>query len=273
VKKRGRLSGIAGVAATTAFALSLITLALSLAGYGYELAYLNEFGLSPEELQRTPLDFLLRAYISIVHALPGFHSFWTLESFYAYMGRLIGAFFDGWLILALCLLVPISVFIKCHWRESMKPALEELAYSPVVWHTRRLIVSLLPKRSSVLGLLGWTLVPGGLGLIATALYIAVGVFLTIALLILAIVPVSSMKIGQKNAIENVKAVSGCVDLKIEQAPCVRVLQNDTEIARGRLIARSGERVFLFPIGAKSSDRAYLDVSLNRAVMKVYREAK
>ena len=39
----------------------MLTIVLTLIGYGYDLAYLEAFGLRPQMLEHGPLDFLLRA--------------------------------------------------------------------------------------------------------------------------------------------------------------------------------------------------------------------
>jgi hypothetical protein len=47
------------IATSIAVGLSVITLFLTLLGYGHELGFLEKFGLRPEDLQYAPLDFLM----------------------------------------------------------------------------------------------------------------------------------------------------------------------------------------------------------------------
>ena len=41
--------------------LTGLTISLTLLGYGFDYSYLDVFGLRPQELQRTPFDFLMRS--------------------------------------------------------------------------------------------------------------------------------------------------------------------------------------------------------------------
>ena len=50
---------------TLGVALTGMTIILTLLGYGADFGYLEQFQLAPEDLQRTPLDFLLRSYRAI----------------------------------------------------------------------------------------------------------------------------------------------------------------------------------------------------------------
>lgn len=57
------------IATLLALLVTTSTLCLTLLGYGHDLAYLDAVGLRPEQLQRTPLDFLLRSWQPVVHLL------------------------------------------------------------------------------------------------------------------------------------------------------------------------------------------------------------
>lgn len=60
--------------------ISLATLFLTLLGYGHDIAFLNSVGLRPEELQRTPLDFLLRNWRPLADTfLPALTKMSTLD--------------------------------------------------------------------------------------------------------------------------------------------------------------------------------------------------
>lgn len=52
--------------------VAAFSLLLTLLGYGYDTGYLEPFGLSPEDLQRTPLDLLMRSYRAVL-VLIDFH--------------------------------------------------------------------------------------------------------------------------------------------------------------------------------------------------------
>ena len=67
------------IAAWLALIVTAATLCLTLLGYGHDLAYLDAVGLRPEELQRTPLDFLLRSWRPLVDCLSNVNKFNELE--------------------------------------------------------------------------------------------------------------------------------------------------------------------------------------------------
>ena len=269
MKPPRRGSWVTVTATLVALGLSLTTLCLTLLGYGYELGYLNEFGLAPEALQRTPTDFLLRAYLPLVGAFDGLVGLWTREAFLRYLLQVGGVYLHAWVLIPLCVVVPVYVYWRANRAATLMPALRSLAYSRPVWRIGALVRRWLPGRLRLAGWLGWIGVPALLLGAATVLYVGIGVVVWVSTFALVVLPASASTQGREAAIHTVKQVRGC-DTRAtpEQAPCVRVLQGDVEVARGRLITRSAERVLLFPLDAASDERRYIDVSLSRARLEV-----
>lgn len=269
MKKPGRGSRVTVTATLVALGLSLATLCLTLMGYGYEMGYLNEFGLTPEALQRTPTDFLLRAYLPLVGAFEGVMGIWTREAFLRALLQVGDFFMHAWVMVPLCVAVPIYVYWRANRDATLMPLLRKLACSRPMWRIGTVVRRWTPGRPRLLGWFGWTGAPALLLGAATLLYVGTGAVVWATTFVLVVIPASASTQGREAAIRNVKQARGCdTRVKLEHAPCVRVLQGDVELARGRLITRSAERVLLFPLDAASDERRYIDVSLSRARLEV-----
>ena len=115
-------SPVIGIASWLALMVTLATLVLTLLGYGHDLAYLEAAGLRPEELQRTPLDFLLRSWHSVLYFASRFPNVKTMQFDQLFWESL---FFDRPGLLLLLLGLPVFSAVLA-WSFVSKP-----------WHWKR----------------------------------------------------------------------------------------------------------------------------------------
>lgn len=260
-------SPVIGIASWLALMVTLATLVLTLLGYGHDIAYLEAVGLRPEELQRTPLDLLLRSWQPFIHGLTSLNKVGTLEFQQQLWSRLL---LDGrWLLLGLpaCTAVLAWCVYAKPWRRL--PSLS------AVWHSGRTAVQThwqkrwLPVPTRRWGYAGWLIWPMYFGV--TALLLAT-LWLTAALgvVFVVIVPLMGISSGQSRAQQEVLAPVGCVGQQLKagqdpahQARCVRVLRDSDELARGYLIDYGAGRLFLYQPCVKRP----LSLSLERTVIE------
>lgn len=249
--------------------IGLMTLLLSLMGYGRDLGYLSEFELGPEQLQRTPMDFLLRGHFGI---------FGMLDFDSKYLGALFSA----------------ELATKLWW--STLPAvfvLSMLAMSGFLLGYR-----FLPRSSKVAALHnprrpGWLRRPAirlrsdegrdtkfrlyiygapfvfGIGVPGLLMFIAVIIWFVMSLFLMpyVLVPLGPARMGQEAAKVEVIRPRLChpVGKAGEGAHCIRVVRNGCEIARGRYIDQSANRVWLFHKRDHSTTSAPLDGNVTEDV--------
>lgn len=238
--------------------LPIATIALTLMGYGYDLAYLEAFGLSPSIVQHGPLDFLLRSVYALMSvfetrtdlktqfsSIDGIHGIWQETEWMRYA---LSAFVIT-LILAAILAKELgqqqpfqSVWLQHTLTRAKKPsqlALEKYRF--------------LPKQISM----AWRLLIGGAAIgwlippVFVYMFSAVAwAGITLAITFVASVPLIGFSSGKSHAQLSVIDPMGC-EQKSPQgvttqagASCVRILKDGKEQARGRLIEQSANRVWL-----------------------------
>ena len=252
---------------------------LTLLGYGHEIIYLEKFGLYPEDLQFSPLDFLMHSWRPV-----SFFFNINLDVAANNFAKLfISSWWDNWL---LWLLLPIvSAFIACcyHYRQ------QNLIQIPIQkinlarkWITQSRWWQAIIRRirsftgtTYKIGILGWFGFPIFIGVKIVMLLISVfllyAIFLSITLFPLLGVPSGADRANKE--VLNPKSCYGSTpthngDL---QARCLRVsrFENDKdngkviELARGYLIEYSADRVFLY----QPCDKHVISVPLRNAVVE------
>lgn len=237
---------------TPVVALTALTVLLTLLGYGADFGYLDQFQLSPEELQRTPLDFLLRSYRAV---------FDLLDYANDVRGKLTWALMPVWLykirwVLGICCAVfgSAALWFVIQRNRYAKGGAPSLSKSPE--HNRLLR---LRRRCSV----RCERLVQGVWFVPTSTIVAtVGVFAAIpyvlgALLLLftalfltrvAVVPTLpvSAAAARKHVIDprSCRLLVGRSSPEVEGARCVRIVRFGCELGRGRYIDQSASRVWL-----------------------------
>lgn len=267
LKHSGSKASLATTIATwLTLALSVFTLNLTLLGYGYDLAYLDALGLNPEDLQRTPVDFLLRSWRPFMTLIEGLGKFWTLENqlrlwstFLQDNAPLLGVMSFFTAVLAYCI----------QRRDIVRKAIRSAADSSsnFVHHycpwLLRYVRFILDKGTVVLAklkqdrhnrLFGYS--GSIISLVVIAIYqIAMTTLwfvLVVGALLIAFVPFLGSSTGMKRAKNEVLDPLSCaknvnpigID-KNRLANCVKVLREGREVASGYQIDFSASRVFLF----------------------------
>lgn len=259
---------VATVAAFLAVFLSLLTLALTLMGYGYVFGKLESLGLHPEQLAMTPTDFLLRSYMPLVHAGSVLTS--TFEEFpYLIIHQDIG-WVMGLVTAVAALGCAVYAYLASHpsVRSWCFRRWQDLLYCKWVHRATTATANGL-TRWRLLGWLGWVTVPGVMIFVSSV----VGV-LTIALwLIVVWWPLQWAHFGKLDADLYLLNAAECNSV----APCVRIVENGREIARGRLIDIVGKRAYLYPFleitqpslgnNKSPSNKRSINVPLDRALIE------
>lgn len=254
------ISSPGSIAAWLALLVTVATLCLTLLGYGHDLAYLDAVGLRPEELQRSPLDFLMRSWRPLVHWLAIVNQFNGLEfhqAFWTTMWRK-----TWWLLLLLPLLTAFLAYCVANkpWRQFPMPGWLDwpkyLKRVPVYlqsqhtkfiarwskWHTDPL------RRWGYAGWLVWPVCIGVTVFSLVFIYFVVG----FGTLVVAFIPLKGMASGTAAAQQEVLSPIGCVGHTLKptddtqrQARCVRIKRDGHELARGYLVDYGAGRVFLY----------------------------
>lgn len=260
------------IATWLALILSVTTLGLTLLGYGHDLAYLQRLGLRPEELQRTPLDFLLRSWQPVIYLLAKSEKFWTLEVQLTLWQKFWWDF--CFLILSFPLLSALVA-----WGVTVKPWL----WSRPIW--MHPIHKLLKNGGAKLeshwttnwrpvptrrwAYIGWLI--GPIFFIGLAVLLA-GTWFIFSLSVLTVItiPFAGIASGEARAQQEVLNPIGCVgqihkagqDSK-RQARCVRVLRDERELTSGYLIDYGAGRLYLYQPCVKK----IVSISLERTVIE------
>ena len=255
--------------------VSLYSLGLTLLGYGYDLAYLGELDLSPELVQRTPWDFLIRSYrplaeitVKVTAALSfdrsiDFTSIWLSDPVIRT---------SLWCISAL---VPIVAFLPNRHESMLWKLAGQLLNTPWVkrcqgaasaataWTKSRFEDR--KNRSRLLGYLGWLAPPLGAALLVFLMYWVLVAITIFALFGVILGPMMGFNSGKRDANVRVKEATGCVASTLAQQPCVAISRDGCEVARGRLIDIGTTRIFLRTL---DSNRGILSVPLERNTVSV-----
>ena len=264
-------SFVIGIASWLALLVTLATLVLTLLGYGHDLAYLEAAGLRPEELQRTPLDFLLRSWHSVLYFASRFPNVKTMQFDQLFWESL---FFDrpGLLLLLLGLPVFSAVlawsFVSKPWHWKRAGELQVISRARRTSRMKNAIDRCLQGVSDPVrkwGYVGWLAWPVFFGFILVLL-----VAVAVSILVVVTVPLMGAASGELRAKQEVLTPVGCVgqQLKVGQDPerqarCVQVSRDGVELARGYLIDYGAGRLFLYQPCVKRP----LSLSLERTVIE------
>lgn len=232
----------------------MLTIILTLIGYGYDLAYLEAFGLRPQMLEHGPLDFLLRATYGLLPLIDkstalkellstteGLNKLWGDTEWMRYVGAAVA--------LALLLLAIAA-------KELAGPApfksrfLERGVESANRLKTQvtRTFGGVSRAWRFVIGsaTLGW-LAPPVMAYLLGAILWFVG---SLVLLALTAAPIVGIAAGKAHAHKLVIGPIHCSqrsdtgETTKDGAPCVSVLKDGKELARGRLIDQTSTRIWL-----------------------------
>lgn len=234
--------------------LPIATVTLTLIGYGYDLAYLGEFGLSPQTVQHGPLDFLLRATYGLLPLIDTSNSLKELLSTTEGLARIWGdsewvRYVGAAVALTLLLLAIASKEFSSDAPFRSQRLLRTIGRARKVSAGVALVLGRISRAwRFVLGFAaaGWLSPPVLFYLIGAALWL-VGALLLLAL---TAAPIIGIKAGKIHAREHVIDPARCVQktgdgqLIRDGASCVRVIKDGRELARGRLIDQTGNRVWL-----------------------------
>ena len=269
-----------------AWVVAALTLWLIWLGYGYDLGYLGEFGLSPEQLGRGTSDFLLRSYrplLVMAESLIRAQSWETQQRLLlalawpfgivaalATLTLALGAYAysvrrHGWTRQEQWLATPVLVL----WRSNLMIAVRELA-SPLATPVRvvhRAWVDEGARWKIYTRLVGFAggLAVGGMYLVVAYVLIVVSAFaLGVAITAVSGWPLTATQAGRRSALESVIRPTKCGQPNSFEGPhCLRVVVQGCELARGRLIDRTSQRIFVF-VRAK---RAHVDLSLEGSIVE------
>jgi hypothetical protein len=253
--------------------LTGLTISLTLLGYGFDYGYLDVFGLRPQELQRTPLDFLMR-------------SDQPLLLFLQFINKMQNKLLDrpwipiwwiSWkLVLILGVLSSGSAYLRgIRGRRVLQLATQAIQDSAWVQH---IIKS--PRYAKIRAssdtrdrLFGYGLPIASALLVMVALYavaLLMWLICSLAIVLVIALPVSPVKGAREKAIREVVHPLGCRPLRewgnvepVTLARCVRIVRDGCEVARGRYIEQSSNRVWLL---SKTPWRV-MSVPLDRSVME------
>lgn len=255
--------------------VSLYSLGLTLLGYGYDLAYLGELGLSPEFVQRTPWDFLIRSYKPLAEIAVRVTSAQSFERSIDFTNIWLSDPVIWTSLWCASALVPFVAFLP-NRRESMlwklagrmvdAPSVKrirEIANTAAAWTKSRFDDR--KNRLRLLGYLGWLVPPLGAALLVWLMYWAFVVAMTLALLGIILGPMLGFNSGKRDAVSRIKKAQACVVSTEHQQPCIAINRDGCEIARGRLIDVGTTRIFLYHLDNKSG---VLSVPLERNTVSI-----
>jgi len=253
------------IATLFALVLSVITLFLTLLGYGHELAFLEKLGLRPEDLQYAPLDFLMRSWRPLLAWINSHNKVFTWE----HSQHLLKMMWqDAWLPLSIFAILFMAVdWIRQHPKFTAKMSRKTLSGSnwiALLW--QKFLQKLRARKWRYAGWLGFPI----FFTYATGVLLIFYVVSTLVLVGIAIVPALGFASGTERAKEEVINPKTCLGTKLvkghekdPQARCLRVMRDDKELARGYLIEYGTDRVFLY----QPSMQHWLSVPLRNAIVE------
>lgn len=229
--------------------VAVLTLLLTLMGYGWTTGYLRTFGLRPSDLQRTPFDFLLASEEVIIRMLSAcakvvrnppwdlLLDFWSTTWMYAagclavvFVLALLWVHRDGLNRLYLRWIYPNNVFTKVRAGAKRVTSVVTHGLQQRHWFGAAAFTA------------AYLLAPP---LLMFAVYFVLSVF---SVGVVA-VPLQPALLGEHYAKSKVIDPKGCASLPGETpvregAPCIRLVKEQCEVARGRRIDATSERVWL-----------------------------
>ncbi|TVO67609.1 hypothetical protein [Denitromonas ohlonensis] len=266
--------GVAGWATSFALLISVLTLALTLIGYGYDLAYLEPFGLSPEMVGRSPLDFLMRSYRPLMHWTEPMARIWNLGTFLSWLESWLSSQTVQLLMAALGITLTIAIYLTQAWRPIIRPTLGQMTTALRAHHyiapALRVFRRLTPRRSRLLGYFGWLAVPLGFVSAASAVYLIMSLVLSLLFVMVVYIPSLGVSSGSADAKIQVITAQTCDLRQARVAPCVRIRDENGagENVQGRLIDISGGRAYLFVANTGSDGRQFVSVPLDHKTVEL-----
>jgi hypothetical protein len=282
------------LAALLASFITLLSLWLIWMSYGYDLAYLEQFGLSPDQLGRSATDYLIRSYRPFLALLERMDKLFSWEGQAAIAEKL---WWDSaGFALAVSLVLPfiawccsltkghkgylekkITIWTHAIWHSNVTLAVRDLC-SPVAVPVRIIRTAWLNQSTRwlvkvrLLGYLGGFL--SGLGMFA-AMYVLLNVMLSaigFVVILLTLFPLSAATTGERYAKNEIINPKSCAPLHSHKKPtCVRVIIKGCEVARGREIDRTDKRLFLY---IRSTQKPItMELPLNDAIVETVFDEK
>jgi hypothetical protein len=248
--------------------ITALTLWLVWLGYGYDLAYLGEFGLSPEQLGHGSSDFLLRSFrpvLAMAEALVKFKEWETQQ-------RLLIELAWASAAMASCASLLLALGAYAYSLRRLGPTGQERYVAScfsAVWSSNPVLAVLQllsPLKRPVHAVRAawvdesrrwmlWTrlVALGGGPAIGVAGLVIGYATVTVAVLVFGVVilaisgwPLSATQAGTRSARAEVIEPTKCAKPGGHQGPhCVRIVIRGCESVRGRLIDRNSQRVFIF----------------------------
>jgi hypothetical protein len=261
------------IGAWLALIVSIATLCLTLLGYGNDLAYLDATGFRTEELQRTPVDFLLRSWRPLTEFLGPLNEALTLD----YQRKFwVGLLWKSWWILLSLPVASALVASLAHYRPWRHINLDLWKSVPRVVRVKTALEPGFGKlkrwqsyRLRRWGMVGWLGGPIIFGIVAIG-FVLLHFMASLVIIAIAGLPARGAISGKERAQQQVLAPLGCIGSKSvlgqdpeRQARCVRVFRDGHELARGYVVDFGAGRVFLYQPCTRSST----SVSLERTVIE------
>lgn len=229
--------------------LAVLTLLLTVMGYGWTTGYLHAFGLRPADLHKTPLDFLLDSEEVIVRLLRVCSEFFRDPPW-----ALLLRFWDDTWAAALSVIV-VATLLTYAWvrRESLKRLIRRwgrLHDGLQRVRTGAQHVGEAVKRT--LSRAHWAVFAGlsaAYLLVPPVLCVFIIFCLSVFTLLVVSLPLQPALMADRHAKAHVINPDGCASLREEKpvkegAHCVRLVKDKCEIARGRYIGETNDRVWL-----------------------------
>ena len=268
--ERMQSSRVVAASAWLGLLILVFTTALTQVGYGDDLAYLERFGLRPEELQQTAGDFLLRSWHAVIHVLSALPKFQTIE----FWSELLPALWwhAWWVLLSIPMMAAVCSWV---WATSLWRLLWLCVSAPARWIDSRLqrwawwrrprsavvrIASATPSwvQRHRWSLMAWFVFPV-YPLVVIGAVLVLYVMLSSGVIAVGYLAALGASSGVARAGSEVLNPAKCaVPGHNDGARCVRVLLNGNEVARGRVIEHTASRIYLY----RRCDKATLSIATN-----------
>jgi hypothetical protein len=240
-------------------ALTLTTASLTLLGYGHDFAFLEvAAGMHPEDLHRTPLDFLLLGWRPVLHALESLNRFlsWDVQwriatAIWHRAGDLLVIVGVLWMLVAALLR-----FFNRPRRRAVAAALLRPETRRTAWRKvrsyARCISAWMQKTTTWLWSVrsvfaGWLAIPGFFALMFLMLW-SLWFITALAAILITGVPMAGASSGKARAYAEVTGDVLCrwpSDGDYRGARCVSIMEGQREVARGRVVGEVDKRALLY----------------------------
>lgn len=259
-----------------ALIVSLYSLSLTLIGYGYDMGYLGEFGLSPELVQRTAWDFLIRSYMPLLDIFIKITNALNFERSIDFVCTWLSTPIIWFSLLSLAMLVPVIAFLPNRRESALWKLAGVLVDMPWFCRIRKSAITAVRwtksrfeerrNRLRLLGYFGWLVPPLGAAFLAWLMYWVFVGAMTLALFGTIFGPMLGFYSGKRDADVRVKQAHSCLASTAKQQPCVVLTRGGCELASGRLIDIGANRIYLFPF---EKNGRFLSVPLERNTVSMF----